>query len=125
MGLLDTLAGRQQAVGTEEVTAELGPILAAEERVELAFRVMRDMLVFTDRRLISIDRQGLTGKKVSYRTIPYSSVTMFSQESAGVLDLDAELKLWVRGVAEPLTYQFNREAPVQDVYRVLSARILG
>ena len=56
MGIMDALAGRQQAVSPEEVAEELAPFLANGERVERAFRVMRDMLVFTNRRLISIDR---------------------------------------------------------------------
>ncbi len=124
MGLLDSLAGRQQSVSTEEVAAELTPILSEGEQVELAFRVMRDMIVFTDRRLVTIDRQGVTGKKVDYRTIPYSSIVMFSKESAGVLDLDAELKLWIRGLAEPLKFSFTKDAPINDVYRVLGNRIL-
>lgn len=125
MGILDALAGRQQAVTPQEVAHELQPFLVDGERVEAAFRVFRDMIVFTDRRLITIDRQGVTGKKVDYRTIPYSSIVMYSKESAGVLDLDAELKLWVRGMAEPLSFAFNKDAPINDVYRVLGAHILS
>lgn len=124
MGILDALSGRQQSVSPDEVAAELAPFLSEGEIVEHAFRVLRDMLVFTNRRLISIDRQGVTGKKVDYRSVPYSNITMFSKESAGVLDLDAELKLWVRGFNEPLQFSFNRDAPINDVYRVLSAHIL-
>ena len=125
MGIMDALAGRQQAVSPEEVASELAPFLASGERVERAFRVMRDMLVFTNRRLISIDRQGVTGKKVDYRSVPYSNITMFSKESAGVLDFDAELKLWVRGLEHPLQFSFNRDAPINDVYQVMSEHILG
>ena len=125
MGILDALSGRQQAVSVTEVGSELAPFLADGEQVEHAFRVFRDMLVFTNRRLISIDRQGVTGKKVDYRSVPYSNITMFSKESAGVLDLDAELKLWVRGLPEPLQFSFNKDAPINDVYRVLSAHILA
>jgi hypothetical protein len=125
MGILDALSGRQQAVSPEEVAEELAPFLTGGEHVQHAFRVFRDMLVFTNRRLISIDRQGVTGKKVDYRTIPYANITMFSKESAGILDLDAELKLWVRGFSEPLSFEFNRDAPINDVYRVLSDHIIG
>ena len=124
MGIMDTLAGRQQAVSVEEVTGELQPFLVDGEVVEKAFRVFRDLLVFTDRRLISIDRQGVTGKKVDYRSVPYSNITMFSKESAGVLDMDAELKLWVRGLSAPLQFSFNKDAPINDVYLVLSKHIL-
>ena len=125
MGLMDALSGRQQSVSVNEIAGELEPFLADGERVESAFRAFRDMLVFTNKRLISVDRQGVTGKKVDYRSIPYSNITMFSKESAGVLDLDAELKLWVRGFTEPLQFSFTKDAPINDVYRVLSAHILG
>jgi Bacterial PH domain len=124
MGILDSLSGRQQAVSTEDVAAELTPFLVEGERVERAFRVFRDLLVFTNRRLISIDRQGVTGKKVDYRSVPYVNITMFSKESAGMLDLDAELKLWIRGFPEPLQFSFNKDAPINDVYKVLSDHIL-
>jgi hypothetical protein len=124
MGILDALAGRQQQVTPEQVSAELQPFLTEGEKVEHAFKVFRDMLVFTNRRLISIDRQGVTGKKVEYRSFPYASVTMFSKESAGILDLDAELKIWIRGFQEPLRFNFTKDAPVNDVYRVLSEHII-
>lgn len=125
MGIMDTLAGRQQAVSVDEVAGDLAPLLLEGERVERAFKVFRDMLVFTDRRLISIDRQGVTGKKVDVRSVPYSSITMFSKESAGVLDMDAELKLWVRGLAGPLQFSFTKDAPINEVYQTLSARLVG
>lgn len=124
MGIMDSLAGRQQAVSAEEAAEELQPFLVDGEVVERAFRVFRDLLVFTDRRLISIDRQGVTGKKVDYRSVPYSSITMFSKESAGMLDLDAELKLWVRGLSNPLQFSFTKDAPINDVYAVLSKHLL-
>ncbi len=125
MGILDALSGRQQAISSDAVAEELAPILMDGETVGAAFKVMRDMLVFTNRRLISIDKQGVTGKKVEYRSVPYSSITMFSKESAGVLDMDAELKLWVRGLAEPLQFKFTKDAPINDVYRLLSEKLVG
>ena len=68
----------------------------------------------------------MTGKKVDYRSVPYSNITMFSKESAGgVLDYDAELKVWVRGLDSPLQFSFNKDAPINDVYKVMSEHILG
>lgn len=125
MGILDSLAGRQQAISVEDAQTELAPILIAGENVAAAFKVMRDMLIFTDRRLITIDKQGVTGKKVEYRSVPYSSITVFSKESAGVIDLDAELKLWIRGMSEPLQFHFTKDAPINDVYQALSEKLLA
>ena len=78
MGLLDALAGRQKEISKEVVQEELKPILLDAETVGAAFKVMRDMLVFTDRRLISIDKQGVTGKKGG---VPVGSVLEYHDPS--------------------------------------------
>lgn len=59
----------------------------------MAFKVIRDMFVFTNKRLIIVDKQGVTGKKAEYLSVPYGSITRFSKESAGMMDLDADLKI--------------------------------
>jgi hypothetical protein len=125
VGILDSLAGRQQHIDHDQLRTEFAPILVDGETIELAFKVMRDLIVFTDRRLITVDRQGVTGKKVDYRSIPYSKITMFSKESAGIMDFDAELKLWVGSNPTPLQFAFTKDAPINDVYRVLSRHLLG
>ena len=124
MGLLDKLSGNAVEVNAQDVSRELAPLLAGGENVEHAFRVVRDMFVFTNKRLITIDKQGATGKKVDYRSIPYRSVSQISKESAGVLDFDAELKIWLGSNPIPLTFEFNKNAPVNEVYRLLSEHIL-
>lgn len=71
-----------------------------------------------------MDKQGLTGKKKEFLSIPYSNIIKFSNESAGRLDVDAEIKVWVRGDPGPLQFEFRKDKNVDDVYRVLSAYIL-
>lgn len=63
MGLLDSLMGNASEVNLEELAAELAPIMADGESLSLAYKVIRDMFVFTNKRLILIDKQGVTGKK--------------------------------------------------------------
>ena len=67
--------------------------LMKDEAVKMEFQGLRDALVFTDRRLMVIDPQGMRGKKVAVSSIPWQSVTAFSLENSGTLDLDAELKV--------------------------------
>lgn len=67
-------------------------VLITGETVSLAFKLVRDLIVFTDFRLILVDKQGMTGKKVEYKSIPYRSISRFSVETSGHFDLDAELK---------------------------------
>lgn len=70
-----------------------------------------------------VDKQGLTGKKVEYHSIPYSKVTHFSVETAGHLDLDAELKIWISGSPTPLQKTFNRKLDIYEVQRVLAQHV--
>lgn len=125
MGLLQKLAGNATQVSVESVQAELKPLLIDGENVEIAFKLWRDQIIFTNKRLITIDKQGVTAKKVDYRSIPYSKIVQFSKESAGVLDLDAELKIWVASLPEPLKFEFSKDAPINDVYALLSEKILA
>ncbi len=124
MGLFDTLLGNASEVDTGRLESDFATLLVDGERVEHAYRLFRDLIVFTNKRLIMLDKQGLTGKKKEFLSVPYSSVTKFSKEGAGRFDMDAEIKVWVRGDAEPLQFEFRKDKNVDDVYRVLSAYIL-
>jgi hypothetical protein len=77
--------------------------------------------VFTDKRLIFVNRQGLTGRKVEYQSIPYRSIVRFSVETAGSFELGAELKIWLRGSQEPIQLQFNRKLNIYTVQSVLAS----
>lgn len=125
MGILHGLLGNASKVDVSKVQTEFSPILAEGEKVEHAYQLIRDMFVFTNKRLVFVNRQGLTGSKVEYMSIPYSKVTRFSVETAGHFDLDAELKVWLTGATEPLTLQFNRKLNVYEVQAVLAAHVLG
>ncbi|MFN9112760.1 MAG: PH domain-containing protein [Bacteroidota bacterium] len=90
------------------------------ETIEKAFRLIKDMFVFTNKRLILAEKQ-LVGTKVDYLSIPYSSVIRFSKESAGMLDLDAELKIWIKDMPAPIVKQFGKGGDnINDVYCILS-----
>ena len=75
-------------------------MLLEGERVISSFKGMRDSVVFTDRRLISVNVQGVTGKKRDYSSLPYNKIQAWSIETAGRFDLDAELELWFSGLGK-------------------------
>jgi hypothetical protein len=124
MSILSGLMGHASEVSIDAVRQEFSPMLADGEELVMAYRVVRDMFVFTNKRLILVDRQGLTGSKTNYDTIPYSKIVRFSKESAGFLDLDAELKIWIQGKTEPITKEFRRNTSINDIYRLLSNAVL-
>ena len=124
MGLMDGLLGNASEVKIEELQNELGNLLANGEKIEKAYKLIRDYFVFTDKRLLLVDKQGLTGKKVEYHSIPYKSIIHFSVETAGHLDLEAELKIWLSGMQLPLQKTFNKSLNIYEVQSVLAGYVL-
>jgi len=124
MGLFNAILGNASEVSTEDVSKEFEPLLIDGERIEKAFKLIRDMFVFTNKRLILAEKQ-LVGTKVDYLSIPYINIIKFSKESAGILDLDAELKIWIKDEELPIKKQFGKGGNnINEVYRILSQHIL-
>jgi hypothetical protein len=124
MGLLDGVLGNASKIDPAQIQQEFSQILAPNERVEHAYQLIRDYFVFTDKRFVLVDKQGLTGSKVEYHSIPYKSITHFSVETAGTFDLDAELKIWISSKAEPIQKQFNKRLSIYEVQSVLASYVL-
>lgn len=124
MGLFDGIMGNASEFSVEETQKQYGHLLSDNEVINKAYKLIRDMFVFTNRRLILIDVQGLTGKKIEYRSIPYSKITSFSVETAGHFDLDAELKIWVSGLPQPIQKQFNKTLNIYEVQAELAEHVI-
>lgn len=124
MGLFDGLMGNASEVNLQEVQRDFANVLASTETIEKAYRLIRDMFIFTNKRLILVDKQGVTGKKVEYHSIPYKSITHFSIETAGNFDLDAELKIWISGTQMPVEKQFNKSLNIYELQSVLAEYVL-
>ena len=77
------------------------PLVIDGEHIVSCFKAVRDFVVFTNKRLIAVNVQGITGKKRDFTSLPYSKIQAFSVESSGSSDLDAELDLWFMNVALP------------------------
>lgn len=125
MGLLSSILGNAGAETPEKLTEKYGQLLVVGETIEVGFNVFRDTFIFTNKRLILVDVQGMTGKKTEYVSVPYSKITKFSIETAGHLDLDAELKIWIGSDETPLTKKFNKKVNIYDLQKVLAQHILG
>lgn len=109
--------GNATEVSIGVIQSEVKNLLAKNEKVEQAYKLIRDLFVFTDKRLILIDKQGVTGKKIEYHSIPYRSVVHFSIETAGTFDFEAELKIWLSNSEEPIKKRFTKQS---DIYRIQS-----
>jgi hypothetical protein len=124
MGVLDSMLGNASKIDPAKIQQEFSQVLAPGERVEHAYQLIRDYFVFTDKRLVLVDKQGMTGNKVEYHSIPYKSVTHFSVETAGPFDLDAELKIRISGLPMPFQKRFNKKLSVYEVQGVLASYVL-
>ena len=123
MGLLSALLGHAAEADVTDIENQLEQILADDEQVERAFRLVRDLLIFTNRRFILVDRQGMTGRKTTYHSIPYRGITNFAVETAGHFDLEAELKIWISGAAEPIQRTFTRGSGILEVQKALATYV--
>ena len=93
------------------------------ERVVSAFKGIRDGVIFTNKRIIAINVQGLTGTKKDYTSLPYSKIQAFSVETAGVFDLDSELDLWFSGLGK-VRFEFVKNANVSAICKLISEHVL-
>lgn len=125
MGLFSGLIGNAFRKDNDKVERQLEGILIQGEQVALAYVLVRDLIVFTEKRLILVDKQGVTGKKTSYKSIPYRSISRFTVESSGHFDLDAELKIWISSALEPAeVLQFKSDNNVFEIQQALAAAVL-
>jgi hypothetical protein len=106
-----------------EIAAELAPILVDGEAVYLSFKGMRDSVVFTNKRLIAVNVQGLTGKKRDYSSLPYSKIQAWSIETAGRFDFDAELELWFSGLGK-VRLDFKGQVDIRTIGRLIGSHVL-
>ncbi len=125
MGLFSAILGNAGAVSADELTKQYGRLLTENEEIELGFKLIRDTFIFTNKRLILVDIQGITGSKTEYKSISYKSISRFSIETAGTFDLEAELKIWISSEQMPsITKKFNKSVNVYDVQKVLAFHVL-
>lgn len=125
MGLFSSLLGNAGTEDEEKLQKDFGNLLTENEKLEVGFKLFRDTFIFTNKRLILVDRQGVTGKKSEYLSVAYKSIARFSVETAGHFDLDAELKIWVSSEHEPsIQKKFNKSVNVYDVQKLLAKHVL-
>lgn len=108
-----------RAVDNSTYQARLEPMLVPDEEIVASFRTVRDGVVFTDRRVIAINVQGITGKKTDYTSLPYKKIQAFSIETSGVIDLDSELELWFSSLGR-VRFAFTAGADVAEICAVIS-----
>ena len=110
-------------VDSNTYSGVLTPMFVNGEEIIATFKGIRDGVVFTNRRIIAINIQGLTGTKKDFTSLPYSKIQAFSVETAGVFDLDSELEIWFSGLGK-VKFEFVSRANVSEICKMISERVL-
>ena len=112
-----------RAVDNDSFAKMVNPLLTDGEQVISSFCTIRDGVVFTDKRIIAINVQGVTGNKRDFTSLPYSKIQAFSVETAGVFDIESELEVWFSTLGV-IKFEFCSNANVSEICRVISERVL-
>ena len=102
---------------------DVNSIMTRGEEALVAYKTFRDSAIFTTKRLIIRDAQGLTGKKTEIYSLPYKSIDMWSTENAGTFDMDAEVELWTR--AGHIKIKLNRKIDVRQIDSLIAHCVLN
>lgn len=121
------LFGNAHPIDPAQAQQDYARLLGQGEHVQAAFLLIRDTILLPDRRLLIVDKQGITGKKTEYHSIPYRSITLpqrggtpIAVETARTFDLDAELKFWVSGSSVPIQKTFTKGVDIYEVQAILT-----
>lgn len=110
-------------VAPQEIGPAVIPILIQGEIIVSAYRAVRDFVVFTNKRLIAVNVQGMTGKKRDFTSLPYAKVQAFSIETAGTFDLDSELDLWFSGLGK-VRLEFKGHVDIRHLGQMIATFVL-
>ncbi len=112
-----------KAIGMDEIRAEVFDLLVDGEQPAAAFKTVRDQVIFTTKRVFVVNVQGITGKKTSYFSYPYSKIQYFGVETAGILDIDSELVLAFSNGAK-LSFDFRSSVDIRKLNTLISNYVL-
>lgn len=105
------------------VPIDIQDLLVDGEYGICAYQTIRDKAIFTNKRLLVKDVQGLMGKKVEIYSIPYSSIIMYSSENAGNFDFNAEIELWTR--AGNIKIKVDSKANIRKIDKIIATAVLN
>ncbi len=114
---------KMKQVDEKPLMNDIQPLLINGEQVIGAYKAMRDYCVFTNKRVISVNVQGVTGKKKDFTSLPYSKITAYSVETSGVLDMDSELEIYMSGMGK-VSFEFTGHSDIIQIGQAISSFIL-
>lgn len=99
-------------------------LFISNESIELCFKLVKDIFIFTNFRLIVVDVQGITNAKIEIQSLPYRNISRISTEAKGISDPDANLKIWTTEATPVLERRFNKMVNIYEVQRFLAEKMV-
>lgn len=110
-------------VNPDSILKDIELLLVPSEEVISAYKGIRDYVVFTDKRVIAVNVQGMTGKKKDFTSLPYAKISAFSVETSGVLDLDSELEMYFSGLGK-VKFEFTGRSDIVRIGQIIGSYAL-
>ena len=137
MGIMDKLGGsvlqgmlgNLSEVSTEKLIQDYGAYLIEGEIIKTGFVLIRDVVIFSDKRILHFDKQGATGQKMRVASIYLDSIINVSAETAGFGLDDSELN--IEYITSPYfrasggvsiatkKFEFPKKYQIQPIYKWL------
>ena len=98
-------------------------LLLDDEQIVDSYKSMRDGVVFTDKRIIAVNVQGITGSKKDFTSLPYKNIVAYSIETSGTFDLDSELEIYFSAVGK-VKFEFTGKSSMLEISKIISSHLL-
>lgn len=98
-------------------------LLVEGEQVVDSYKSMRDGVVFTNKRIIAVNVQGLTGSKKDFTSLPYNKIVAYSVETSGTFDIDSELEIYFSAIGK-VKFEFTGKSSMLDISKIISSYLL-
>ncbi|MBR0418098.1 MAG: PH domain-containing protein [Erysipelotrichaceae bacterium] len=121
--LFDANTFNLKEIALSDIKLEVEDFYVEGEMTVQAFQTIRDQVIFTNKRIMVVNVQGITGKKISYLSYPYSKVQYFGIETAGFLDIDSELILAFSNGAH-LQFDFKTQVDIKRICSYISSYVI-
>lgn len=108
----------------DDYADKVAELLIDGESVLCAFKSMRDGVVFTNKRIIAVNVQGMTGSKKDFTSLPYKNIVAYSIETSGTLDLDSELEIYFSALGQ-VRFEFTGNAPIKEMSNLIAGAMFG
>ena len=113
---------KMKKVEKDAVGANVLGLLLPDEKILGVYKSVRDYVMFTDKRFIAVNVQGITGKKQDITSMPYRNITCFSVETAGTLDIDSELEIYISAVGK-VKFEFTGRSDIVEIGKMISQNV--